>query len=101
MLYWEIEKGRIELLDSAAAKARINIANVMGGMIVHNQARVQPAKLVRGLAAAVERLGVPIYEKTAVSSICSSYQAAGARAASCPPATNCTRSCTPVPRRAR
>jgi glycine/D-amino acid oxidase-like deaminating enzyme len=32
-------------------------------------ARVQPAKLVRGLAAAVERLGVPIYEGTEVLDI--------------------------------
>jgi glycine/D-amino acid oxidase-like deaminating enzyme len=66
---WDYDQSRIEWLDAAAAKARINIKNVMGGYVIHGQARVQPAKLVRGLAAAVERLGVKIYEKTAVTGI--------------------------------
>ncbi|TGT54006.1 FAD-dependent oxidoreductase, partial [Mesorhizobium sp. M2E.F.Ca.ET.166.01.1.1] len=66
---WDADPERIELLDAAATRARINIKNIMGGFVIHGQARVQPAKLVRGLAAAVERLGVPIYEKTAVTSI--------------------------------
>jgi glycine/D-amino acid oxidase-like deaminating enzyme len=38
-------------------------------MIVKGVARVQPAKLVRGLAAAVERLGVMIHEDSAVTEI--------------------------------
>ncbi|SFO12609.1 Glycine/D-amino acid oxidase [Mesorhizobium sp. NFR06] len=66
---WDAEPERIELLDAAATRARIDIRNVMGGFVIRGQARVQPAKLVRGLAAAVERLGVPIYEKTTVTSI--------------------------------
>ncbi|WP_292271509.1 FAD-binding oxidoreductase, partial [Mesorhizobium sp.] len=66
---WDADPERIELLDAAATRARINIANVMGSFVIHGQARVQPAKLVRGLAEAVERLGVPIYEKTTVTSI--------------------------------
>ena len=45
---------------SPARWARCSIPNV---------ARVQPAELVRGLADAVERLGVPIYEGTAVTAI--------------------------------
>ncbi|TIU77178.1 MAG: FAD-binding oxidoreductase, partial [Mesorhizobium sp.] len=60
---------RIELLDAEATRARINIRNVIGGFVIRGQARVQPAKLVRGLAAAVERLGVSIYEKTTVTAI--------------------------------
>ena len=35
-----------------------------GAFVTHGVARLQPAKLVRGLAAAVERLGVAIYEQT-------------------------------------
>ncbi|TIR92959.1 FAD-binding oxidoreductase [Mesorhizobium sp.] len=66
---WDADPERIELLDAAATRARINIANVMGSFVIRGQARVQPAKLVRGLAEAVERLGVPIYEKTTVTSI--------------------------------
>ncbi|PBC04498.1 FAD-binding oxidoreductase [Mesorhizobium sp. WSM3860] len=66
---WDADPERIELLDAEATRARINIANVMGGFVIRGQARVQPAKLVRGLAEAVERLGVPIYEKTTVTSI--------------------------------
>lgn len=66
---WDRESGRVEFLDAAAARARIDIHNVMGGYVIHGQARVQPAKLVRGLAAAVERLGVNIYEQTAVAGI--------------------------------
>ncbi|WP_027165136.1 FAD-binding oxidoreductase [Mesorhizobium sp. WSM3224] len=66
---WDADPERIELLDAAAARARINIRNVLGGFVIRGQARVQPAKLVRGLAAAVERLGVSIYEKTAVTTI--------------------------------
>ncbi|RWG56858.1 MAG: FAD-dependent oxidoreductase [Mesorhizobium sp.] len=53
---WDADPERIELLDAAATRARINIANVMGSFVIHGQARVQPAKLVRGLAEAVEPL---------------------------------------------
>jgi len=66
---WDADPERIELLDAEATRARINIKNVMGGFVIRGQARVQPAKLVRGLAAAVERLGVSIYEKTTVTAI--------------------------------
>jgi glycine/D-amino acid oxidase-like deaminating enzyme len=38
-------------------------------MVVTNVARVQPAKLVRGLAAAVEKLGVRIVEGTEVTAL--------------------------------
>ncbi|RUX21453.1 FAD-dependent oxidoreductase [Mesorhizobium sp. M2A.F.Ca.ET.042.01.1.1] len=66
---WDADPERIELLDADATRTRINIRNVMGGFVIRGQARVQPAKLVRGLAAAVERLGVSIYEKTTVTVI--------------------------------
>lgn len=66
---WDFNPSRLEWLDAAQARARINIHNVLGGYVINGQARVQPAKLVRGLAEAVERLGVAIYEQTAVTNI--------------------------------
>ena len=48
---------------------RVAIPGALGGMVVTGVARVQPAKLVRGLAEAVERLGVRIAEGTAVTAL--------------------------------
>jgi len=48
---------------------RIRIPGARGGTFSPHAARVHPAKLVRGLAAAVEGLGVTIHEGTAVSEI--------------------------------
>lgn len=56
---------RVSLIGARAAADRIAIPGVRGGMVVSGMARVQPAKLVRGLAAAVERAGVRIVEQTA------------------------------------
>ena len=58
---------RVSLLSAAEASARINVPGAQGGLVVTGMARVQPAKLVRGLAEAVERLGVRIVEGTAVT----------------------------------
>jgi glycine/D-amino acid oxidase-like deaminating enzyme len=43
---------------------RVAVAGALGGTYSPHCARVQPAKLVQGLAAAVERRGVRIYERT-------------------------------------
>jgi glycine/D-amino acid oxidase-like deaminating enzyme len=56
-------------LDPAALAERVRIAGALGAVFDPEVARVQPAALVRGLAAAVERLGVPVYEGTAVTAI--------------------------------
>jgi glycine/D-amino acid oxidase-like deaminating enzyme len=56
-------------LDRAALDARVRVAGATAGMWSAHCARVQPAKLVTGLATAVEGLGVPIYEGTAVREI--------------------------------
>jgi glycine/D-amino acid oxidase-like deaminating enzyme len=45
------------------------VADARAGTFSPHCARVQPAKLVQGLASAVERMGVTIYEQTAVSDI--------------------------------
>ena len=58
------EQDRVSQISAAEALARIHIPGTLGAMLVGGVARVQPAKLVRGLALAVERLGVRIAEGT-------------------------------------
>lgn len=59
----------LELLEAADAKAVINVAGTRAAVWHPHSARIQPAKLARGLADAVERLGVEIYERTRVTEI--------------------------------
>ncbi len=66
---WEVPGTRLELIDGKEAAARIRVQHAHGAMVRHDVARVQPAKLVRGLALAVERRGVAIYEQTKVTAI--------------------------------
>ena len=61
------EEGRVFEMGAADLAERIRIPGALGAMVVTNVARVQPAKLVRGLARAVERLGVRLVEGTAVT----------------------------------
>lgn len=58
-----------ELLDAAQASARVAVAGTLGGLWQPHCARIQPAKLVRGLAAVVEALGVQLFESTTVTAI--------------------------------
>ena len=55
---------RIRALSAAEVAQRITIPNVLGATVTTGVTRIQPAKLVRGLALAVERLGCKIYEDT-------------------------------------
>lgn len=57
------------LLDAEETARRVRIAGALGALHHPHAARIQPARLVRGLAAAVERLGVPIHEGTRVTEI--------------------------------
>ena len=57
------------LLDSTEALNKINVAGTRAALWHPHAARIHPAKLVRGLAEAVERLGVKIYEDTRVKAI--------------------------------
>jgi glycine/D-amino acid oxidase-like deaminating enzyme len=59
----------VEVLDAAATADRIRIAGAVGGLWHPHCARIHPAKLVRGLAETVERLGVTIHEGTRVTEI--------------------------------
>ncbi len=56
-------------LSASATRERINVAGALGSMHIPHCARIHPARLVRGLAEAVERLGVTIYENTLVTEI--------------------------------
>lgn len=66
-LDWQMPADQIEMLSAAEAAKRIRIADVQGAFVIRDMARVQPAKLVRGLAKIVERLGVSIFEDTSVT----------------------------------
>jgi len=59
----------LHLLDAEQLGARVRVAGALGATFTPHVARMQPAKLVLGLAAAVESLGVRIYEQTAVQRI--------------------------------
>jgi len=56
-------------LDAPAVRERIRVDGVVGARFSPHSASIQPAKLVQGLAAAAERLGVVIYEGSPVELI--------------------------------
>jgi glycine/D-amino acid oxidase-like deaminating enzyme len=56
--------GRGEMLDAEQAAARVRIGGMRGARFTPHCARVQPAKLASGLAAAAERRGATIHERT-------------------------------------
>jgi glycine/D-amino acid oxidase-like deaminating enzyme len=62
------DTGTVEL-DASATAARLHVAGAVGALWHPYCATLQPAKLVTGLAAAVERLGVTIHEDTVVTAI--------------------------------
>lgn len=55
------------LLKPQEAYDLVHATNIAGGMLTSIGATVHPAKLARGLARAIERLGGVIYEKTEVT----------------------------------
>jgi len=63
------EEARVFTIGAEETRARVAIPGALGAMVVTGTARIQPAKLVRGLADAVERLGVTIHEGTEVTRI--------------------------------
>jgi glycine/D-amino acid oxidase-like deaminating enzyme len=55
---------RGEWLDADDAAARVRVAGLRGARFAPHCARVQPAKLARGLAETIERHGATIFERT-------------------------------------
>ncbi|MFE9610384.1 NAD(P)/FAD-dependent oxidoreductase [Streptomyces sp. NPDC006012] len=58
-----------ELYDARETRERIRVADAVGATWTPHGARLHPAKLVKGLAAAVEALGVTLHESTPVTEI--------------------------------
>jgi glycine/D-amino acid oxidase-like deaminating enzyme len=56
-------------LDPDEAAERANVHGALGAMYTPHCARIHPARLVRGLGDVNEKLGVAIYENTAVTRI--------------------------------
>ncbi|MDH2443363.1 FAD-dependent oxidoreductase [Amnibacterium sp. CER49] len=54
----------LRLLPADEARSRVAVSGALGASWHEHCARIQPAKLVRGLAEAVERLGVRVFEST-------------------------------------
>ncbi|MGO4459711.1 NAD(P)/FAD-dependent oxidoreductase [Streptomyces sp. M-16] len=57
------------LYDATDTRAHIDVADAVGSSWTPHGARIHPLKLVRGLAAACERLGVVIHESTPVTEL--------------------------------
>ncbi|MFN3847186.1 MAG: NAD(P)/FAD-dependent oxidoreductase [Paracoccaceae bacterium] len=63
------EADRLHLLNVDETRQRIQVPGTVGAMVVSGVARIQPAKLVQGLARAAELLGVRIVEGTRVTRV--------------------------------
>jgi glycine/D-amino acid oxidase-like deaminating enzyme len=57
-------RGEESLLDADALAERVRVRGGVGALFSPHCARVQPAKLVRGLAAAAERAGAVLHERS-------------------------------------
>ncbi len=66
---WGLSEQDSMLLDGEQVRARVAVDGVVAGRWFRHCARVQPAKLVRGLGDAAERAGATIHEGTAVRRI--------------------------------
>lgn len=66
---WGATEDDYRVLSAADMRDRINVSRGDIGVFTPHCARVQPARLVQGLAGAVERRGVTIYERTTARSI--------------------------------
>jgi glycine/D-amino acid oxidase-like deaminating enzyme len=61
--------GFVHRLDRDAARAKLDVAGIEGGIWFPATAAIHPGRLVRGLARAVERKGATIVEQTAVTGV--------------------------------
>jgi glycine/D-amino acid oxidase-like deaminating enzyme len=56
-------------MDKTALEQKLKVRNGLGGIYNRHCATINPARMVRGLADVVEKMGVKIYEKTTALSI--------------------------------
>ncbi|MFM8156408.1 MAG: NAD(P)/FAD-dependent oxidoreductase [Actinomycetes bacterium] len=66
---WGVASPDLVYLDKSETAARIDIADIHCASFTPHAARIQPAKLVQGLARVVEELGARICERTTVTEI--------------------------------
>lgn len=66
---WGLDELDVSWLDADEARARIAVAGCRGAAFTPHCASIHPARLVRGLAQVVERMGVALYELTPVTAI--------------------------------
>ncbi|MEO5708338.1 MAG: FAD-dependent oxidoreductase [Nocardioidaceae bacterium] len=66
---WGRREDDVRLLDRDAARSHLDAAGTLGGTFTPDCAAIHPARLVRGLARAVERRGGRIHERTRVRRI--------------------------------
>lgn len=66
---WGRDESDLRLLGSDEARGLLNAAGTLGGTYTPDCAAIHPARLVRGLAEAVERRGVQLFEGTHATSI--------------------------------
>lgn len=66
---WGFGEDDYAALGAADIRERIRVAGCLGAGYTPHGAAVDPARLARGLADVVEKLGVPIYERTPVTRI--------------------------------
>jgi glycine/D-amino acid oxidase-like deaminating enzyme len=66
---WDRDEDDVRLLDKAEARSVLRGSRTIGATYTPDCAAIHPARLVRGLADAVERRGVTIHEQTPVRAI--------------------------------
>jgi glycine/D-amino acid oxidase-like deaminating enzyme len=66
---WGLDDGVVRLLDEEQARARLDATGTVGGTFTPDCAALHPARLVRGLARAVERHGGRVHEQTRVRAL--------------------------------
>ena len=66
---WGFGEDDVRLLDAREASARLDASSSLGATFSPHCAAVHPARLVRGLARAVQERGVTVYEHTAATAI--------------------------------
>ena len=64
---WGVGEDDLRLLGRAESERRVRAAGLLGAVFSPHCAALDPARLARGLAQAVERVGVTIYESTPVT----------------------------------
>jgi glycine/D-amino acid oxidase-like deaminating enzyme len=64
---WALGEPEVQYLSVDELAGRVRVAGGLGALYSPDCARIQPAKLVTGLADAVQRSGVEIYEATPVT----------------------------------